>query len=42
MQEVVLAKEHARGQHLPDGQDLSTELEETHVHVDGINGEHAT
>jgi hypothetical protein len=41
VQEVILAEEQTRGLHPPNGHDLSAELEETHVHVDEINGEHA-
>jgi hypothetical protein len=39
VQEVILVEEQARSLHPFDGQDLSVELEEIHVCVDGIAGE---
>jgi hypothetical protein len=41
VQEVILAKEQTCILHHFDGRDLSVELEEIHVHVDGIGGERA-
>jgi hypothetical protein len=41
VQEVILAEEQTCILHHFDGRDLSAELEEIHVHVDGIGGERA-
>jgi hypothetical protein len=37
VQEAILAEELACGLHPPDGRDLTAELEEIHVCMDGIN-----
>jgi hypothetical protein len=42
MQEAKLAEEQAHDLHSFDGRDLPAELEELHVRVAGVEGEHAT
>jgi hypothetical protein len=41
VQEAILVEEQVRGLRPPDGQDLTVELEEICVRMDGISGEHA-
>jgi hypothetical protein len=42
VREAILAEEQERGLHPPNRRDLSTELDQTCVCVDRINGERAT